>query len=129
MRELSIGDHSYLGYGTQLVVGSTIRIGSHVLIANRVLMNGFDGHVIDPIARARNEQPGPDCYGPIVVGSYAWIGSNAIILKNVTIGRGAVVASGAVVTGDVPELAIVAGNPARVIRTIDPSPLWRELPE
>lgn len=128
VRELSIGDHSYLGYGTLLVVGSTIRIGSHVLIADRVLLNGFDGHVLDPLARARNDPPGPDSYGPIVVENYAWIGRNAIILKNVTIGRGAVVASGAVVTGDVPELTIVAGNPARVIRTLDPPPHWHALP-
>lgn len=128
VRELSIGDHSYLGYGVLLVVGSTIRIGSHVLLADRVLLNGFDGHVLDPLARARNDPPGPDSYGPIVVEDYAWIGRNAIILKNVTIGRGAVVASGAVVTGDVPELSIVAGNPARVIRTIDPPPHWDEQP-
>jgi len=128
MRELSIGDHSYLGYGTPLVIGSAIRIGSHVLIANRVLLNGFDGHVLDPLARARNEPPGADSCGPIAVEDYAWIGSNAIILKNVTIGRGAVVASGAVVTNHVPELTIVAGNPARVIRTIAPPPRWHELP-
>jgi acetyltransferase-like isoleucine patch superfamily enzyme len=127
VRELSIGDHSYLGYGALLVVGSAIRIGSHELIADRVL-NGFDGHVLDPLARARNDPPGPDSYGPIVVEDYAWIGRNAIILKNVTIGRGAVVASGAVVTGDVPELTIVAGNPARAIRTIDPPPHWNERP-
>ena len=128
VRELGIGDHSYLGYGVLLVVGSSIRIGSHVLLADRVLLNGFDGHVLDPLARARNDPPGPDSYGPIVVEDYAWIGRNAIILKNVTIGRGAVVASGAVVTGDVPELAIVAGNPARVIRTIEPPPDWNERP-
>jgi acetyltransferase-like isoleucine patch superfamily enzyme len=127
LRELTIGDHSYLGYGTQLVVGNAIRIGSHVLIANRVLLNGFDGHVLDPLARARNEPPGPDSYGPIVVEDYAWIGSNATILKNVTIGRGAVVASGAVVTRDVSELTVVAGNPAHVVRTIDPPPQWHDL--
>src|SRR5690606_18916880 len=76
----SIGDHSYLGYNCQIVVGAEIRIGRHVLISNRVLLNGFDGHPLDPLSRARNEPPGPEGYGPIVVEDYAWIGSNAIVL-------------------------------------------------
>lgn len=46
---------------------------------------------------------------------YVWIGARATIMPGVTIGRGAVIATGAVVTKDVPEMAIVAGIPARVI--------------
>lgn len=122
---LEIGDRTYVGYGTQLIAGTSIRIGADVLIANRVLVNGFDGHPLDPIARARGEPPGPEGYGPIVIDDYAWIGSNAIILKNVTIGRAAVVATGAVVTRDVPPLTVVAGNPARPVRTLDTPVEWR----
>ena len=75
--------------------------------------------------RARHEPPGPSGEGAITVCDYAWIGNRAMVLKGVTIGRGAVVASGAVVTRDVPELTVVAGNPARPIRTIDAPEGWQ----
>lgn len=121
---LRVGDDSYIGFGAELFSGSEITIGRHVLIANYVLLNGYDGHPLDPIARAAGERPGPEGYGPIRIEDYAWIGSRSVILKNVTVGRGAVVASGSLVTKDVPELTVVAGNPARVIKTIDPPAQW-----
>ena len=54
--------------------------------------------------------------GPIVVGDDVWIGTNAMILSGVRIGQGAVIGAGALVTSDVPPYAIVAGNPARIVR-------------
>lgn len=54
--------------------------------------------------------------GDVRIGSDVWIGANATIMDNVAIGHGAVVAAASVVTRDVPPYAIVAGNPARVIR-------------
>jgi acetyltransferase-like isoleucine patch superfamily enzyme len=121
---LKIGNSSYVGYAAEIFSGSEVVIGNHVLIANHVLMNGYDGHPLDPLSRAAGEGPGPGGIGPIIIGDYAWICSRSIILKNVTIGRGAVVSSGAVVTKDVPELAVVAGNPARVVRTLEAPPGW-----
>ena len=124
LKHLDIGDDCYIGHRTELIVGESIRIGRYVRIANRVTLNGYDGHPLDPFARARNDSLGTDCMGPITVLDYAWIGNDATILKGVTIGRGAVVASCAVVTKDVPELAIVAGNPARVVRQLPPPDGW-----
>lgn len=54
--------------------------------------------------------------GDVVIGSDVWLGSQALILSGVGIGHGAVVAARAVVTRDVPPYAIVAGNPARIVR-------------
>lgn len=54
--------------------------------------------------------------GPISIGHDVWIGANSIVVSGITVGTGAVIAAGAVVTRDVPPYAIVAGNPARVIR-------------
>ena len=51
-----------------------------------------------------------------VIGSDVWIGHGAVILGGVRVGDGAIVAAGAVVTGDVPPMTVVGGNPARVIR-------------
>ena len=57
---------------------------------------------------------------PIVVGRNVWIGSNSTILPGVTIGDNSIIAAGSVVTKDVPANAIVAGVPARFIRSISP---------
>jgi acetyltransferase-like isoleucine patch superfamily enzyme len=56
---------------------------------------------------------------PVNIGEYVWVGTRAIILPGVTIGDGAVVAAGAVVTKNIPSCAVVAGNPAKVIKFRD----------
>lgn len=64
---------------------------------------------------------GNPCFPPpIVVGRNVWIGSNSTILQGVTIGDNSIIAAGSVVTKDVPANAIVAGVPARFIRSISP---------
>jgi acetyltransferase-like isoleucine patch superfamily enzyme len=57
--------------------------------------------------------------GPVRIGKRVWIGENACILPGVSIGDGAVIGAGSVVTKDIPPNSIAAGNPAKVIRTID----------
>jgi acetyltransferase-like isoleucine patch superfamily enzyme len=123
-RDLEIGDDSGIGYGSELIVGESIRIGRCVMISNRVSLMGFDGHPLDPYARARSEPPGPRGVGPIVIKDYAWIGSDSAIMKGVTVGRGAIVAARSVVKKDVPDLTVVSGNPAIVIRQVAPPEGW-----
>lgn len=53
--------------------------------------------------------------GRVIIGDDVWLGANCVVTPDVTIGRGAVVGAGAVVTHDVPEYAIVAGVPAKII--------------
>jgi acetyltransferase-like isoleucine patch superfamily enzyme len=71
-----------------------------------------DGHPLGPVARRALKKPKT---APVVIDEDAFIGARAIILKGVHIGRGAVIGAGAVVAADVPELSIVAGNPARTV--------------
>ena len=60
-----------------------------------------------------------DLFGPIKIGNNVFIGNNAIILPGVTIGDNVIVGAGAVVTRDIPSGSVVAGVPARVIRSLD----------
>jgi hypothetical protein len=85
-----------------------ILIGEGVAISKGVTIRDSDGHSINGKVRIA---------APITVGNHVWIGLNATILKGVSIGNGAVVAAGAVVTRDVPARTLVAGVPARVIKS------------
>lgn len=105
--------------------GSTFSIGAYCSISSdvKVLLGG--GHRIDwassypfPafLEEARHISDYRKTRGDINIGSDVWLGMSCTILSGVTIGHGAVVAACAVVTRDVEPYAIVAGNPARVVR-------------
>jgi acetyltransferase-like isoleucine patch superfamily enzyme len=64
---------------------------------------------------------GPELGRPVTIGSDAFIGGACVILPGVSIGEHAVVGAGSVVTRDVPPYAVVAGNPARVVRRLEGS--------
>jgi len=92
-----------------------IRIGNHCTIAPNVTFLSHDG---SPWIFTE-EHPSVQRFGPIEIADNCFIGLNAIILGNVKIGPNAIVGAGAIVTKDVPEGAIVAGNPARIVSTTD----------
>ncbi|HEY7985617.1 MAG TPA: acyltransferase [Methylophilaceae bacterium] len=93
--------------------GGEIRIGDHVMIGPNTVIRS-SGHRYDRPDIPMVEQGHKP--GKITIGDDVWIAANVVILPDVKIGSHAVVAAGAVVTHDVPEYAIVAGIPAKVIR-------------
>jgi acetyltransferase-like isoleucine patch superfamily enzyme len=116
---LDIGSGTHIGYQTAIVTGRGVHIGQHVLIANRVFIAADDLHPIDAVARRSNRPPAPEDVREIWIEDDAWIGEGATVLKGVRIGKGAVVGAQAVVTKDVSAYTIVAGNPARVVKTLE----------
>lgn len=92
---------------------SAIEIGKGVMIAPNCALYSYN-HGIDP-AESIRDQP-LESKGPIIIDEEVWIGVNVTILSGVHIGKGAVIGAGSVVMHDVPEGAIVGGNPARIIK-------------
>jgi acetyltransferase-like isoleucine patch superfamily enzyme len=119
------GDRCYIG-ASHLVSAQQITLGDDVVISWGVTIVDHNSHAIDWAQRAndvldwgRGEKNWNNVkIAPVRIHDKAWIGFNAIILKGVTVGEGAIVAAGSVVTKDVLPYCVVAGNPARVIRTL-----------
>ena len=112
------GDNVSLGSDNLFLSSNAkVRIGDNVMLGPRVTIITGD-HRIDvvgtPMIKVTEKLPEND--QDVVFEGDNWIGANATLLKGVTMGKGAVVAAGAVVTKDVPEMAIVAGIPARIIK-------------
>lgn len=114
------GNDVHIGSGCRfLSTRAAIRIGDHVMFGPNVTIITGD-HRIDildkPMTQVTDREKRPEDDQDVVFEGDNWIGANATILKGVTIGTGSVVAAGAIVTKDVPEHAIVGGNPAKVIK-------------
>src|SRR5579862_5659729 len=132
-----IGDETKIGAFVEIqknaTVGKRCKISSHTFICEGVVIedNVFIGHGVtftnDAYPRATTEHG--ELQGetdwkvqPTLIRRGASIGSGATILCNVTVGENAIVGAGSVVTRDVPPNVIVAGNPARILRTIQTKP-------
>ncbi|WP_307581696.1 CatB-related O-acetyltransferase [Paeniglutamicibacter psychrophenolicus] len=111
--DVSIGPHS--------VVQVSGEIGDYVIIGMGVQIVGKNDHASNEIGtpmshstRVSERQSEPSDL--VKFGRDVWIGASSVVLSGVEIGDGAIVAAGAVVSKSVPAFAIVAGNPARVVR-------------
>jgi acetyltransferase-like isoleucine patch superfamily enzyme len=107
---LHIKGESFINTNTIINCFLHIEIGKNTYIADDVRIQDSDNHTIIENGKAKQSSK------PIIIGDHVWIGKNAIILKGVTIGNGAIIAAGSVVVKDVPSKALVAGNPAKVIK-------------
>jgi acetyltransferase-like isoleucine patch superfamily enzyme len=119
---MTIGDHTGIGHNCAFTVGKRIAIGRHCRIATSVQMFDSPAHPADPAERLKGMTLSPDEVQPITVGDNVWIGASAIIMPGVTIGDGSIVAMSAVVMNSVPPNTLVAGNPARQVRSLVKSP-------
>ena len=121
-----IKTRAYFGTGFNVVIGDRSQLGVNCRIENDLVM-GHDvvmgpdviimssRHAFERLDVPVNQQ-GNLPRRPVIIGNDVWIGTRVIILPGVKIGDQAVIGAGAVVTKDVPPRAVVAGNPARIIR-------------
>ncbi len=112
--KLSLGS-GYMNYDCVIDCFDSISIGHNVVISERVVLRDSDNHSMKDIGAMSPDKSADSA--PIVIGDHVWIGMNVIVLKGVTIGEGAIVAAGSVVNKDVPPHCLVAGVPARVVKT------------
>lgn len=117
--KLSIGNNVDVGWQNAFSVGSEIILEDDVRLAGKVFLAGFPGHPLNAKARAEGAPDTQDQIGHIIIKQGAWVGTGATILAGVTVGKGAIVAAGSVVTKNVPDYCIVAGNPAKVVKSVD----------
>jgi len=111
---IDIGDYALICPGVRISSAAAIEVGDSVMLANGVYITDADWHgVYDRAAMGRT--------APVRIGKNVWIGDSAIVTKGVTIGENTIIGAGAVVTHNVPANVIAAGNPAAVVKTLDPT--------
>lgn len=111
---IHVGDNFLTNYNVTILDMATVTIGDNCWFGPNVGLYA--------VAHPMEAQGRIDMLGiakPITVGNNVWIGGNSVVLMGVRVGNNAVIGAGSVVTKDVPDNALVAGNPARIIRYID----------
>ena len=117
--QIEIGDGFGIS-GSTIYSTKSIKIGKNATIGANCKIIDNDFHPLDPEQRRLNLNEEHTARAPIVIGDNCFIGMNSIILKGTTIGNNVVVGAGSVVHGTFPDNCIIAGNPARIIRQINP---------
>ena len=111
---IRLGDNVFFNFNCVILDPASVTIGDRVLIGPSVQIYT----AIHPL-RASERRNGLESAQAIEIGSDVWIGGGAILCPGVTIGSGSVIGAGSVVTQNIPERCMAAGNPCRVIRTMD----------
>ena len=111
---IHVGKKFFANYDCVMLDSAPITIGDYCLMGPKTCFYTVN-HPLDAETRVANY-----VYArPITVGNNVWFGGNCVVLSGVTIGNNVVVGAGSVVTKDIPDNAVVAGNPAKIIRYID----------
>ncbi len=111
---IQIGKYCLICPGVRISSAYEITIGDNCMFANCAFITDADWHgIYDRVSIGRKE--------PIAIANNVWVGDSAIICKGVSIGENSIIGAGAVVTRSVPPNVIAAGNPARIVRQLDPT--------
>ena len=113
---LAIGNNVGMS-STRIRVHESVTIGDNVKIGGCVLITDTDAHPMDYVVR-RSSNEGTKS-APVVIEDDVWVGAHCIILKGVTIGARSIIGAGSVVTNSIPVDCVAAGNPCRVIKSLN----------
>lgn len=115
---IEIGDGVRFSDGCHIGCVNEVNIGDGVLFAGHVFVSDHSHGTLSPqdLSTPPNKRRLVS-RGPVVIEDNVWVGEGAVVLAGVTIGEGAVVGAHSVVTRDVPRRCVVAGAPARLLRT------------
>ncbi|MDN3680258.1 acyltransferase [Vibrio tapetis subsp. quintayensis] len=116
---LEIGNNVGIGWQTTIAVGRKVIIEDNVRIAGKAFLFGYSGHPLDAKKRALGLPDEESQVGDIILRKDVWLGSNVTVKGGVTIGEGTIIAAGSVVTRSLPSFVIAAGNPAKVVRSLE----------
>jgi acetyltransferase-like isoleucine patch superfamily enzyme len=114
-RGIRVGDYCLICPGVRMSSATEIVVGDNCMIASGAYITDSDWHDIYNRVAIIGKT------GPVRIEDNVWIGDSAIVCKGVTLGQNCIVGAGAVVVDSVPANAIAAGNPARVVKHLDPS--------
>ncbi|MFI0980317.1 acyltransferase [Streptomyces sp. NPDC021093] len=119
---LTLGNGVVLGRGSHVIADTTVTIGDDCYFGPHVYVTSTNHSYDDPEQPVGKQWPRA---APVEIGPGCWIGTNAVILPGAKLGRNVVVAAGAVVRGEVPDHAVVAGAPARIVRRWNKEDGWQ----
>jgi len=109
-----IGDHVLISPGVRISAANHIFIADSCMLASHVYITDSDWHGIYD----RSMPPREKSF--VKLEENVWVGDSSIICKGVTIGKNSIIGAGSVVTSDIPANVIAAGNPAKIIKQLDP---------
>ncbi|MGI5261791.1 acyltransferase [Streptomyces angustmyceticus] len=119
---LTLGNGVVLGRGSHVIADVRLTIGDDCFFGPGVYVTTTNHSYDDPEVPVGKQWPRS---APVAIGPGGWIGTGAVILPGARLGRNVVVAAGAVVRGEVPDHAVVAGAPARIVRRWDARQGWQ----
>ncbi|MET7641495.1 acyltransferase [Streptomyces sp. NPDC005438] len=118
---LRLGNGVVLGRGSHVIADAPVSVGDDVFCGPYVYVTSTNHSYDDPEQPVGRQWPRSE---PVEIGAGSWLGAGSVVLPGARLGRNVVVAAGSVVRGEVPDHAVVAGAPARVVRTWHPERGW-----
>lgn len=111
---IHMGDYGMICPGVRIGSADRITIGDNCMIASNSYITDSDWHdIYNRITMGKT--------APVDIADNVWVGEGAIICKGVSIGKNSIIGAGAVVVSDIPAGCISAGNPARIVKRLDPN--------
>ena len=121
-KHIRVGKHFFANFGLTILDEAYVTIGDDCFMGPHVQIY-CACHSTNPVERKTRRQ---EWAKPVTIGNDVWIGGNVTILPGVTIGDNCTIGAGSVVTRDIPANSIAAGNPAKIIRTIEKNELYEK---